>query len=127
MSEPPPLDSPLRFLLSAIRFANTVDRLERKGQDTGKVNEGEGGNELFQSIDVEAGPTKDRSGRERGSGPATNNKRQKRDEKYGFGGKKRFSKSSDAASSGDLKGFSAAKMKGKSKRLGKSRRTGGAR
>lgn len=51
------------------------------------------------------------------------NKRQKRDAKFGFGGKKRFSKSGDAVSSGDLRGFSARKMKGgKTQRLGKGRR-----
>lgn len=94
------------------------------------MNETEG-NDIFQSIAVEAGPDKDRSGRERGSGdrsgPAAH-KRQKRDQKFGFGGKKRFSKSGDAVSSGDMRGFSASKMKGKSKstRLGKSRRAGGA-
>ena len=51
-------------------------------------------------------------------------KRQKKDEKFGFGGKKRFSKSTDAASTADLRGFSAKKMKGKpgKQRLGKSRR-----
>ncbi|KAI9820966.1 MAG: rRNA-processing protein and EBNA1-binding protein ebp2 [Thelocarpon impressellum] len=75
-------------------------------------------------------------------------KRQKRDEKHGFGGKKRFAKSGDAASSADLSGFSVKGMKarggpggrggargggsrgggtrggakGGSKRLGKSRR-----
>ena len=51
-------------------------------------------------------------------------KRQKKDDKHGFGGKKRFSKSTDAASTGDLRGFSAKKMKGKKgpQRLGKSRR-----
>ncbi len=32
-------------------------------------------------------------------------KRQKRDQKFGFGGKKRFSKSGDAMSSGDVSGF----------------------
>ena len=55
----------------------------------------------------------------------TQNKRQKKDEKFGFGGKKRYSKSSDAASTGDLRGFSAKKMKGQrmgTQRLGKSRR-----
>ena len=104
---------------------NPIVYIERKGQDDGKVKEGDAS--LFQSIDVEDGPAKDRSGRERGSAPRSgpNVKRQKQD-KYGFGGKKRFSKSGDAASSGDLKGFSAAKMKGKSKRPGKSRRAGGA-
>lgn len=53
------------------------------------------------------------------------NKRQKKDAKFGFGGKKRFAKSGDAASSSDMRGFSAQKMKGQNKgapRLGKSRR-----
>ncbi|KAL9101151.1 MAG: hypothetical protein Q9163_003553 [Psora crenata] len=53
------------------------------------------------------------------------NKRRKRDEKFGYGGKKRFSKSGDALSSGDMTGYSARKMKGSkgsAKRLGKSRR-----
>ena len=52
------------------------------------------------------------------------NKRQKKDDKHGFGGKKRFSKSTGAASTADLRGFSAKKMKAKKgpKRLGKSRR-----
>jgi rRNA-processing protein EBP2 len=53
------------------------------------------------------------------------NKRQKKDEKFGFGGKKRFRKSGDAMSSGDLKGFSSKKMKGGAKqRPGKARRAG---
>ena len=58
-----------------------------------------------------------------GSG-RTQNKRQRKDDKHGFGGKKRFSKSTDAASTADLRGFSAKKMKDKTgpKRLGKSRR-----
>ncbi|KAL9599754.1 MAG: hypothetical protein Q9219_003637 [cf. Caloplaca sp. 3 TL-2023] len=52
-------------------------------------------------------------------------KRQKKDSKYGFGGKKRFAKSGDAVSSSDFRAFSTQKMKGRSKgsqRLGKSRR-----
>ncbi len=65
-------------------------------------------------------------------------KRQKKDSKYGFGGKKRFGKSGDAMSSGDLSSFSAKRMKsgggsrggpagggakkGAKPRLGKSRR-----
>lgn len=56
------------------------------------------------------------------------NKRAKKDEKYGHGGKKRFAKSGDAQSSGDLKGFSSKKMKGQTKtRPGKARRAGGKR
>ncbi|EXJ94190.1 hypothetical protein A1O1_02583 [Capronia coronata CBS 617.96] len=104
---------------------STLDKIKelkrkRKGQDSGNITEKD--NDIFQSIDVEAGPSKDSTGRERGPGP--NVKRQKRDQKYGFGGKKRFSKSGDAASSADIRGFSAAKMKGKGKpqRPGKSRR-----
>ncbi|KAK7905698.1 rRNA-processing protein EBP2 [Exophiala xenobiotica] len=109
---------------------NTLDKIKemkrkRKGQDTGKVRE-DGDDELFQSVDVDKAPAKDRSGRERGAGEGPNTKRQKRDHKYGFGGKKRHSKSGDAMSSGDLAGFSASKMKGKAKqRPGKSRRAAG--
>ncbi|OTB18084.1 hypothetical protein K445DRAFT_314897 [Daldinia sp. EC12] len=62
-------------------------------------------------------------------------KRQKKNEKYGFGGKKRHAKSGDAVSSGDLSSFNARKMKaggargGKpvKPRLGKSRRNAGKR
>lgn len=59
-------------------------------------------------------------GREDGGGP--NLKRQKKNEKYGFGGKKRHAKSGDALSSGDLRNFSVKKMKGGAKRPGKSKR-----
>lgn len=82
-------------------------------------------------IDVDSAPAKSRSGRERGGG-APNAKRQKKDSKFGYGGKKRFSKSGDAESSADMRGFSNAKMKGKGgggggakKRPGKSRRAAG--
>ena len=63
-----------------------------------------------------------------------NAKRQKKNEKYGFGGKKRHAKSGDAASSGDLSAFPGARrMKSgafgggggktpRTARLGKSRR-----
>ena len=66
----------------------------------------------------------------RGDG-APNRKRQKKDEKFGFGGKKKFAKSGDAVSSGDLSGFSVKGMKGakgkggkgtKANRPGKARR-----
>lgn len=52
------------------------------------------------------------------------NKRQKKDEKYGFGGKKRFAKSNDAKSSSDTRGYSVSRMKGKTgkQRPGKARR-----
>lgn len=71
---------------------------------------------------------------ERGSGirdGGPNHKRQKKDEKFGFGGKKRFSKSNDAKSAGDTDGYSARKMKGGAKaakqRPGKARRASGQR
>ncbi|KAK9774201.1 putative rRNA-processing protein EBP2 [Seiridium cardinale] len=61
-----------------------------------------------------------------------NAKRQKKNEKYGFGGKKRHSKSGDAMSSADMSGFSAKRMKtgvkgkpAKTARLGKARRNAG--
>jgi rRNA-processing protein EBP2 len=58
--------------------------------------------------------------------PDPNRKRQKKNEKYGFGGKKRHNKSGDAMSSADMRDYSV-KGKGKTfgskKRLGKSRRT----
>lgn len=74
-----------------------------------------------------------RGGEQNGRG--VNTKRQKKDSKYGFGGKKRNAKSGDAMSSGDLSGFNARKMKsqgGKKKfvktaRLGKSKRQAGGR
>lgn len=65
-------------------------------------------------------------------------KRQKKDAKYGHGGKKRFSKSGDAISSGDIgetfshkknkSGFGGpAQKRGKAPRPGKSKRAGGRR
>lgn len=65
---------------------------------------------------------KDREARKTKGGP---NKRTKKDEKFGFGGKKRFAKSNDARSSGEAKGYSVKSMKGgaKHQRPGKSRRT----
>jgi rRNA-processing protein EBP2 len=71
------------------------------------VNEAD---DLFENVDVEEGPKIDRQGRERGAGPAF--KRQKKDQKFGFGGKKRFAKSGDATSTADMRGFSASRMKG---------------
>lgn len=79
--------------------------------------------DLFENIAVEDGPKKDRQGRERGAGPAS--KRQKKDQKFGFGGKKRFAKSGDAASTADMRGFSASRMKGDG--LGRGRGRGGGR
>ena len=94
---------------------------ERKGTDNGKASE----EDLFEvALDNATKADKDsRKSQDRRSGPI-GDKRRRKDAKFGFGGKKRFSKSSDSVSTGDLRGFSTKKMKGqKSSRLGKSRRT----
>ena len=100
----------------------TQEPVERRDADTGKANE----EDLFD-VALEDASTADkaaRSSRREGKG-TSRDKRQKKDAKFGFGGKKRFAKSGDAVSTGDLRGFSSKKMKGVKKgpqRLGKSRR-----
>ncbi|EFW19416.1 rRNA-processing protein and EBNA1-binding protein ebp2 [Coccidioides posadasii str. Silveira] len=99
-----------------------INSLKRKRKiDGGAPTEDE---DLFDVALEDAGKSERKKQNPTG-GP--NPKRQKKNEKYGFGGKKRFAKSGDAMSSGDLKGFSVSKMKGKkpggaAKRPGKSRR-----
>lgn len=67
-----------------------------------------------------------RDGKPSGGRDAGNTKRRKKDEKYGFGGKKRFGKSGDAESSADMRGYSVKKMKaGDKKRPGKDKRAKG--
>ncbi|KNG52445.1 rrna processing protein ebp2 [Stemphylium lycopersici] len=95
---------------------------KRQGADITSTNE----EDLF---DVAATADDSKSDRRSkgGDGKAFNAKRQKKDTKYGFGGKKRHAKSNDAKSSGDVRDFSSRKMKGKpsggaSKRPGKARR-----
>ncbi|KAJ5945786.1 hypothetical protein N7454_002625, partial [Penicillium verhagenii] len=79
--------------------------------------------DLFDVAIEDAGPTENRK---RGRGEGGANKRQKKDSKFGFGGKKRHAKSGDAASSGDMSKFSTKKMKaGGAKRPGKSKRAQG--
>ncbi|CAG8952732.1 hypothetical protein HYFRA_00008976 [Hymenoscyphus fraxineus] len=102
----------------------TLDKIKdlkrkRQGADNVATNEAD----LFDvALEDETSKPNSRKNRE---GP---NKRQKKDDKYGHGGKKRFKKSGDAMSSGDLKGFSSKKMKGgAAKRPGKARRAGGKR
>jgi len=83
--------------------------------------------DLFDiELEKESKPARTASKPDSRSGP--NAKRQKKNEKYGFGGKKKFSKSGDAFSTSDLRDFSVKKMKGgfaPKKRLGKSRRAKG--
>ncbi|CAD6505974.1 BgTH12-06907 [Blumeria graminis f. sp. triticale] len=92
-----------------------VLKRKRQGAEAETTNEAD----LFDvAIDEEIGTSKP----SRKDRPVIN-KRQKKDEKFGFGGKKKFKKSGDAISSGDLKKFSSKKMKSDPKsRPGKSRR-----
>ncbi|KAI0893249.1 Ebp2-domain-containing protein [Annulohypoxylon nitens] len=121
-----------------------IKTLKRKRQESsGDLGTTEA--DLFDvGVDAELGAHNAKRAFSRGSdgersGP--NRKRQKKNEKYGFGGKKRHAKSGDAVSSGDMGSFSTRRMKattfgakggrggkaGKSApRLGKSRRNAGA-
>ncbi|EWC48568.1 hypothetical protein DRE_01790 [Drechslerella stenobrocha 248] len=99
---------------------------KRAGADLGDENE----DDPFDVAVEKAANTKGKDGRQ-SRGP--NAKRQRKDEKFGFGGRKKFAKSSDAMSTGDLSGFSAKGMKRnsfgggkkpKTPRPGKSKRQG---
>ncbi|KAG0649059.1 EBNA1-binding [Hyphodiscus hymeniophilus] len=103
----------------------TLDKIKtlkrkRQGGDNETTNEAD----LFDvALEDETASTK--PARKDRTGP---NKRAKKDAKFGHGGKKRFAKSGDATSTGDLTGFSSKKMKGHTKqRPGKARRAGGKR
>ena len=91
--------------------------IERQGADIGNTKE----EDLFDvALDNEATSTD----RRRSDGKPGPNKRAKKDQKFGFGGKKRHAKSNDAQSTSDGRSFSVKKMKGKTgggaKRPGKS-------
>ncbi|KAK4169149.1 eukaryotic rRNA processing protein EBP2-domain-containing protein [Cladorrhinum sp. PSN259] len=115
-----------------VQIQKQQDRAKEKRETLEKINllkrkRSEGGapalgareaDDLFDvAVDNELGSSHKSAGNKGGKkrsagdhGPA-NSKRQKKDQKYGFGGKKRFSKSNDATSSGDVGGFSAKRMK----------------
>lgn len=96
--------------------ANLIFHTERKADGSAPTDDA---NDMFDvAIEEATQPDKKRS---RGDGPG-GSRRQKKDAKFGFGGKKRHAKSGDAASSGDLSNFSAKKMKVGAKRPGKSKR-----
>ncbi|TRX95399.1 hypothetical protein FHL15_003730 [Xylaria flabelliformis] len=113
-----------------------IKNLKRKRSETGGGDLGTHEADLFDvGVDNELNKynksSSQRGGERAGGGPGA--KRQKKNEKFGFGGKKKYSKSGDATSSSDLSGFSAKRMKGgvkgktpKTARLGKSRRKAGA-
>ncbi|EFW99738.1 rRNA processing protein [Grosmannia clavigera kw1407] len=114
-----------------------IKTLKRKRSENGATNTHEA--DLFDvAVDTEIGAKRGassapgslkrgRDGGRSGGPPQPNAKRQKKNEKYGFGGKKRHGKSGDAQSSGDLSGFNARRMKSggsafKAQRPGKARR-----
>lgn len=113
-----------------MKIQTNKHKTERQGAEIGNDKE----ENLFDIALEDAGVTakkdrKDRKDRKEksgsGSGRGANHKREKRDEKYGFGGKKRFAKSNDATSAADVSKYSVKKMKGGKKgasRPGKSRR-----
>ncbi|EHA56630.1 rRNA processing protein Ebp2 [Pyricularia oryzae 70-15] len=94
-----------------------IKDLKRKRQEGGSSALGEREADIFD-VGVE-NELKKPSGGKRNSAfgdrnrDEPNRKRQKKNDKYGFGGKKKYSKSGDAMSSGDLSGFSVGRMKGK--------------
>lgn len=99
-----------------------INILKRKRKDMGDTGGATEADMFDVALDDE---TKDSEG---ASGSRNHDKggskRSKKDAKFGFGGKKRFAKSNDAMSSGDLKGFSVKKMKSGPKKFGKSARPG---
>ncbi|MCJ1314573.1 rRNA-processing protein and EBNA1-binding protein ebp2 [Agyrium rufum] len=104
----------------------TLDRiqlLKRKRRGSGITGETTQEEDLFDVSLQE--PSKD-VGRG-GSSRSSIGQKQRKDAKYGHGGKKRFGKSGDAVSSGDLRNYSVSRMKGKrfgvsQNRLGKTKR-----
>ncbi|KAK0735631.1 eukaryotic rRNA processing protein EBP2-domain-containing protein [Apiosordaria backusii] len=93
-----------------------INDLKRKRKDGGSASLGaREADDMFDvAVDNELGNTTKpggKRGRSAGDHGPPNAKRQKKNEKYGFGGKKKFGKSGDAMSSGDMSGFNAKRMK----------------
>ncbi|KAI9366184.1 eukaryotic rRNA processing protein EBP2-domain-containing protein [Zopfochytrium polystomum] len=84
-------------------------KLLRKRANSKKNNPDAGDDEF--GITLDSGPSKKDQKQKK---PAANKKRQAKDAKYGFGGKKRHAKENTTDSTNDLSSFSARKMKGKS-------------
>ncbi|KAH6963515.1 hypothetical protein HG530_007307 [Fusarium avenaceum] len=105
-----------------------IKNLKRKRSESGGAGLDTKEADIFDvGVEKEMKGHNSRSGAGRGQGAkAGGHKRAKKDEKYGFGGKKRHGKSGDAMSSGDLSGFDPKKMKAGSRvsksRPGKARR-----
>ncbi|KAF5723059.1 rRNA processing EBP2 [Fusarium mundagurra] len=105
-----------------------IKNLKRKRSETGGAGLDTKEADIFDvGVEKEMKGHNPRAGAGRGQvGAGANHKRAKKNEKYGFGGKKRHAKSGDAMSSGDLSGFDPKKMKAGSRvsksRPGKARR-----
>jgi rRNA-processing protein EBP2 len=102
-----------------------INSLKRKRAGGADLNDKEDNFDVALE-DAAVTEKKDRQDRKaKGAEARQQGKRQKKDEKYGFGGKKRHAKSNDAKSASDMSGFSAKRMKkssGGPKRPGKSQR-----
>ncbi|PFH58121.1 hypothetical protein XA68_14125 [Ophiocordyceps unilateralis] len=90
-----------------------IKTLKRKRQESGTGNSTNEADMFDIGVDDEMAKHSQRGakGPPNGGARKPNTKRQKKNEKYGFGGKKRNSKSGDAVSSGDLSAFDAKRMK----------------
>ncbi|KAI5293187.1 rRNA-processing protein and EBNA1-binding protein ebp2 [Ascosphaera acerosa] len=104
---------------------NSLKRKRNAGGTTGPEDQSDLFDVALDNADKPGDRNRDRDRRK--AGP--NFKRQKKNEKFGFGGKKKYKKSNDAKSSADLGSFSASRMKGRggkgggaAKRPGKGRR-----
>ncbi|KAF5103853.1 hypothetical protein D0Z03_000029 [Geotrichum reessii] len=108
-----------------VQHAKLQERAKDKRETLDKIKSlkrKRSGNEITNddfdiAIEEAAAETSER----RGNGKP-NARRQAKNAKYGSGGKKRFLRKNDAASSNDMSGFSNSKKKGPAKRPGKSKR-----
>ncbi|KAJ4250633.1 rRNA-processing protein EBP2 [Fusarium torreyae] len=100
-----------------------IKNLKRKRSETGGAGLDTKEADIFDvGVENEMKGHNPRAGAGRGQvGAGANHKRAKKNEKYGFGGKKRHAKSGDAMSSSDLSGFNAKKMKAGGSKVSKSR------
>ncbi|KAI8578108.1 hypothetical protein K450DRAFT_249076 [Umbelopsis ramanniana AG] len=112
-----------------VQIEKLQERQKKKSEDMEKIKmlkRKRKGAEDFstEDFDIELdGGADDKSNKKSKRGPS---KRDKKDSKYGFGGKKRYAKSNTAESSADVGGFNPKKnkapFKGQAKRPGKAKR-----
>ena len=109
-----------------VQHATLQDRAKQKKDTLEKIKslKKRGASELNNNDDFQIAldeATREDSHDNKRSKP--NSKRLAKDSKYGSGGMKRFKRKNDAKSSADVSDYSSNKMKGKSARPGKSKRT----